>query len=273
MIDEVKVEDEALAQEAVVEEVVEDEQSYDDMFAEQWGEEKPSQEDEDDPETTQEEESTEEDAEAETPEADDAGGDSTEAESQSKEPESATKSDDPYNWINELPDEVKAQAEALKHSALSDQGRVAAYNRRIADLQADLDRMSTRQSAQQQSQKPEGEAPASAELPEKFKQLKEDFPEFADAVEEIRELDRQRFQQEIDQRLQPLNQQQAKQAKAEFNSAVDREAEKIFNTQETGVHWQDIVAGEDFRAWLDSQPRSVQVAARTPDPEAGSAGG
>lgn len=242
--------------------VEEEELSYEDMFAEEWGEGTPAQEE---PEPEPEDAEDTADAAEEITDPDDAGSTTHEEENQEQdEPAAEPKSDDPYSWIEALPDEVKEQAKALKHSALSDQGRVAAYNRRVRDLQDEIDRMKTRPASSTAAEAPEPSS-AAPELPEKFKQLKEDFPEFADAVEAIRQYDRELWNQELTEKLTPFEQERTVAKRSAFDAAVTKEAEAIFNTEETGVHWQDVVEGEDFRAWLADQPNSVKRAAVTPD--------
>lgn len=252
-----KVETDAKDQVAVEEE---NESSYYDLFEAEWG----SRQETDAPESTEPEE---EEADPETTDDDDAGSTPQEEESHEEEsPEPAPDSDDPYAWINNLPDDVRDRAAALKHRADSDQGRVAAMNRRVQDLQDEMDRIRARASRPAEQDSDDEPSSAAAELPEKFKQLKEDFPEFAEAVDAIREYDRQMWNQELNAKLQPFEQERATQSRQAFQSAVTEAAEEIFNTQETGVHWQDIVNGEDFRAWLSEQPNSIKTAAKTPDP-------
>lgn len=262
MVTENEVLEEGVNQEEVSEEA-QDELDYDKEFEAQWGngtDDAPVSN-----EPMDEDDHTEEVAGAETSEPDDAGSTPHEGESQEQITEPAADPDDPYSWIDSLPEEVKEQAAALKHRALSDQGRVAAYNRRLNDLQAEVDRMNSRQTpaTAAKANEPESAAP---ELPEKFKQLKEDFPEFADAVEEIRQYDREVFRNELDEKLKPLEQVRADTKKTAFKAAVSEAASEIFNTEETGVYWEDVVRDEDFSAWLQEQPQSVQNAAQVPDP-------
>lgn len=261
MVENVVIEEGVVESQEVSEEATE-ELDYDAAFDQQWGEAKdePVVEEPKDEEVVSEEEAAEV-----SPEPDDAGGAVKEDENQGQEPAAATDNDDPYSWINSLPDEVKEQAEALKHRAQSDQGRVAAYNRRVNDLQAEVDRMKPRQP--QTAEQARSPAPAASELPEEFKKLKEDFPEFADAVEAIRAHDREQFRAELSEKLQPLEAERTTARRSNFKQAVTTAAEDIFDTQNTGVVWEDVVQGEDFRAWLSMQPKSVQHAATIPDAE------
>ena len=171
---------------------------------------------------------------------------------------------DPYSWIDELPEELKAKAETLKHTAESDQGRVSAYNRRLQSLQYEMDRMK-----QDASSRPAPAAevitPVSDEMPESFKQLKEDFPEFADAVDDVRKYDREQFDKIVADRLQPIEDERTQNARDNFISEVSDGAEEIFNTSETGLTWQDVTKSNNFLTWLDQQPPSVRAAAGVRD--------
>jgi hypothetical protein len=238
----------------------EQELSYEDEFEELWGKQPDdgSEQDEDENEETGEQyadDETEGLGEQEAPPV--------------APPVAATPAttNDPYAWIKALPEEVRAQAESLKHSAMSDQGRVAAYNRQLDSLRRELE------AAQRQARSPvpaeqKGQPSVSAapELPAKFKQLKEDFPEFADAVEEMRELDRLRYEARLTEALSPLEEQRVAHQRTSFTDTVSAAAKDIFQTEESGWAWQDIVAGDDFLAWLDLQPASMKAAARAPDP-------
>lgn len=223
--------------------------SYEEEWAAQWG--VPEQDDK----GTQDEQ---EELELEDGDADQ----ETEVEEVAATPVAAP--DDPYSWIAALPDAVKEQAERLKHSALSDKGRVSAYNRELETLRRELEaaKNSTRAPV------PATQSPsvsAAPELSAKFKQLKEDFPEFAEAVEELRELDRVQIESRITAALSPVTQITAQKARDDFERQVTASAEEIFRTTETGWDWKEIVVGEDFLAWLKLQPSSVRAAAALPD--------
>jgi hypothetical protein len=176
--------------------------------------------------------------------------------------------DDPYSWINSLPDEVKAKAERLKHSADADSGRVAAYNKKLRELRLEMDRMRSRPDIARPADKDAtASEPAVHEMPKEFEQLKEDFPEFASAIDAVRAADRAELEETLAKKFAPLEEDRLRQQQDSFNIAVSEASAEIFDTEETGTDWKDVVQSEDFMAWLDMQPRSVQNAARTPDPE------
>jgi len=251
-----KTEEDALEEDVIQQETSseEEELSYDDEFDKMYG--SGEEEEEGDQESTEEEEEEPEEEAAEEEEEQEA--------TPEEKPPVKQEPNDPYKWINDLPEEVREQAKSLRHAAESHHGRAAAFQRRSEELQAELDR----NRRQTQPAEPQGkpEESAAPELPKEFEKLKEDFPEFAEAVDAIRAYDRQQWDNRIKEQLEPLNQMKNVQAREAFNRAVTTEAEEIFKTKETGVTWSDIVNGDDFRAWLSDQPKSVQQAARTPDP-------
>lgn len=230
---------------------------YDDLFNATYGDK-----------TVDEDSGEDEDPEDKTDDGEASEGTVSEDEGDGDEPSQPYKqADDPYAWIEDLPEEQRAKAELLKHAAESDKGRVSAYNRRLSQLQQEVDRLRVRPSktAGQEDQDSSGESAAAPELPEEFKQLKEDFPEFAEAVDAIRKYDRTAFDKIVADRLQPLEEARAVDRRKSFVDQVSDGAEEIFDTKETGIDWRDITKSENFLSWLEQQPRSVQIAAATPD--------
>lgn len=174
---------------------------------------------------------------------------------------------DPFAWINNLPEKVREQAEQLKHSALSDQGRVAAYNKQLAELKRELEaakRYAATAVPVPAEQKPS--ASAAPELPAKFKQLKEDFPEFAEAVEELRAIDRAQYEARFTEAVSPIERMRVREQRAIFAEAVSAGTAEFLPTDDPEWNWEVVAKSKDFLAWLDMQPESVQDAARVPKP-------
>ena len=245
-----------------VKEEAQDEQglSYDEEWEAQWG---ASEEASSDPAPDEDDDSGAEDG------ADvDGKDDSTQASetTSTSTPLVAPQSDDPFGWIKALPEEVREQAEQLRHSALSDQGRVAAYNKQLAQLRQELDaaKQAAARPAAPAEQKPS--VSAAPELSEKFKQLKEDFPEFAEAVEEIREIDRLRYEARLTEALSPIEQMKIAQQRADFDETVTTGV-KDFLPDAPEWDWRVITKEADFHAWLKLQPQSMNTAARSSDPQ------
>lgn len=239
-------------------------QSYEEMFNDLWGADESNEPESDEP--SSDEEQDEEQEVEESAEGSGAGQGSSQETPPPAPPTSTPASSDPYAWIDSLPEEVKEQARALRNQASSHQGRATAFQRRVSELQEDLRRLEAARKVEPADRKPQAtESAAQVAHSKKLEALKEDFPEFAEALEEVRSAERQEVERRLQEALKPLEEDRARKRVTEFEQAVTAEAERIFNTPETGVHWKDIVAGADFRAWLDMQPKSVQQAARTPD--------
>lgn len=244
------------------EEETETELSYSDEFAAMLAPQDDSDEtaeDSEQPETEEQEDESSDESEGEEEEGRHAGTKADESQ------------DDPYAWIQSLPEEVRKQAESLKHSALSDRNRVAAYNRHLADARRELDEARAA-AARNAPKEPAGQAASEAsvsaapELPPKFQQLKEDFPEFADAVQELFEQDRARHEARLSEVLTPLEERRKKDQYDSFWQEVTEGSKEILKTEDGG-YWdvKEVVSGEDFNAWLQMQPKSVQSAARAAD--------
>lgn len=251
------------------EESQEEELSYEEAFEAQWGTGEPK----DEAEEPSEEEPPSEAAEPEEEvvkasseeEEQEAPTEDTTSESTEPPPE-----DDPYAWIEKLPEDVREKAVQLKNVAGSHYGRATAFQRRVDELNRELSRMKSRDAAPADTKKPEDKSLASQsaaqETPKEWAKLQEDFPEFAEAVEAIRASDREAFNKQLEEKLAPLEQTRLQQERQQFYDKVTDAAEEIFDTKKTGVSWTDVVEGEDFKAWLQMQPGSVQQAARLPDP-------
>lgn len=248
------------------EESFEEEQSYDDAFDAQWGKESPGKAAPSEPSSSEDEEEEEEE-EQPAKEEEDSGQDDHKDEPEPKQPAKEAPPADPYAWINSLPEEVQEQAKALRNQANSHQGRATAFQRRVNELTDELRRLEQARAEAPAEQKPSASESAAPEQLKKLERLKEDFPEFAEALEEVISFERKEVERRVKETLKPLEEERAKKRSDDFNKAVDEGAEEIFHTTETGLHWKAVVDGDDFRAWLQMQPKSVQQAARAPDPD------
>jgi len=249
--------------EEIQEETSEEEPSYEDLFEEMYG----SSEAADPDLNAQEDDDGEESADDDAPDSDDAGSDPQEEgrqEQAAKAQPKPTEDEDPYAWIDSLPEEVRDKAVHLREQTKTHYGRATAFQRRASQLEEELRRAQALRDAEPADRSSKNSEPAAPKTLEKLERLKEDFPEFADALEEVVQTERQRVQEELRNQLKPLIHEQQERRSNQFVAAVDAEAERIFNTPETGVYWKDVVDGEDFRTWLEMQPRSVQQAASTP---------
>ena len=254
---------------AVEKEVVDQEQeassveelSYDDAFDALWGKDEPAVDEHSEPSSSDDDA---EEEEVQEEEGSDEGQEAPKDASPATPPVAATPAD-PYAWINSLPEEVQEQAKALRNQANSHHGRATAFQRRVNELTDELRRLEAAREAAPADRTPKAPESAAPEQLKKLERLKEDFPEFAEALEEVVTHERKEVERRVSESLKPLEDERARKRAADFLSAVDEGAAKIFNTQETGLHWKAVVDGDDFRAWLQMQPKSVQQAARLPD--------
>ena len=160
--------------------------------------------------------------------------------------EPTTEGDDPYSWVESLDPEVRAKVEALKQTAQSSTGRVAA-------LRSRLDKVEAERQAAGQSRSPG--APQEPEMDEdtkrRLEEFREDYPSVAEASQTL-------VDQAVKAAVAPL------QEKLEVERAVaEREklragVAEIFNSAETGIELEDLVASPQWKAWFADQPEAYQ---------------
>ena len=229
-----------------VETEVEEELSYEDEFNKMWKDDDgPILEDpEPKEEVVKEEEPTEE--EPETPEV-------------IEQPKVATR--DPYEWIASLPEEQQEMANALKHQALSDRGRVSALTRQNNSYKNEL---ATARSPVPPV-KEDTDVTSNPQPSENLKRLQEDYPELGKQLSDIWAEHDASMKKDFSDQLAPIQEARTADALASEHARLEAEASDIFNTNETGTYWKDVVQSEDFSAWLNMQPAFIQSTARTSD--------
>lgn len=247
----------------------EEDVSYEELFNQEWGSDEGPDLTAGAEDSNEEEEEVEPEAPAEAGAEEDASTDDNEAEptSAAADPEGSSKSDeggDDEDWYGRLPDEFKGPVDKLQHEIRSDRGRLSALQRKYNETQAALEAARASQATQAAKEEKDTDA-AAPSTSEAAKQLLEDYPELGAQLQEVLAEERRAMDQNLEKKLQPINEaRQAEQASA-AQRYVEEEAAKIFNTEETGVHWKDVVGGDDFPAWLNLQPKFIQDAARTSD--------
>jgi hypothetical protein len=179
-----------------------------------------------------------------------------------------SEADDPYAWINELPEEVKARAEQLRHSSVSNSGRVAALRRRVSEFES-------REAARAQSssrQQPTGTTTTPTDPPETSEELKEfmeKYPALANSVQELVNQERSQMQRELDERVGPVQEELRFQKSIEAKERLETGAAEIFSTAETGIHYTDVTSSTLYNEeFLGSQPEEFRrIATTTADPD------
>jgi hypothetical protein len=241
--------------------VDEDEQAYLDFFKE-VNSEAPSAEDKlDDTSVVSESGDSPDDK---TPEPDGAEAPSATG---TATPETTDDDDDPYAWISDLPPEQQERAKALRHSAVSDAGRVASLQRRNKEVEARLAAVRSTQAEGRDKSPSKGPAkPEEKEMSPKLQEFMESYPQLAESVTELVKQDRRDLEQLIDERLQPVNEDVAYRKISEARSRLEDGASELFDTPNTNVHYSDVLNSELYRdTFLNSQPQEFQDIANTTD--------
>lgn len=166
---------------------------------------------------------------------------------------------DPYAWIESLPEEQREMANRLKHEALSDRGRVSALTRKNQEITTELAQAHSKPVTAASEDAGVTTAP---QLSESLKQLQEDYPELGKQLTEIYAAQEASLEQKFSDQLKPIQEARTADALASEQERLEAAASDIFNTKETGTHWQDVVKSEDFTAWLTLQPQFIQTTAR-----------
>lgn len=189
-------------------------------------------------------------------------------EAQAPEPQEPQQPEQPADPLAGLPDVVKAklaqidqlaQANAqLLHHVKTAEGRVAAMQREFQQARAAQQQVAPNQAPSQ------GQMAVAAKNPEKWEQLKQDFPEWAGAMEEYVAAKLGGVPQQQNTGLDPravamFVQQQVAQSKAEIGRQL--EEARIEGKYE---NWRDTVNSTDFVQWFSVQPPEVRALAESP---------
>lgn len=179
--------------------------------------------------------------------------------------EEAAPSEEPEDPLAGLPDVVRAKlaqidelatANAqLLHHVKTAEGRVAAMQREFQQA-----RVAQQQVAPQEAPS-QGQIANAAKNPEKWEQLKEDFPEWAGAMEEYvaSKLGSVQPQQGLDpQQVAAFVQQQVDQTKAEMRQAI--EEARVDGKYE---NWKDTVNTLEFTQWFTVQSPEIRSLANS----------
>ncbi|MBJ2129064.1 hypothetical protein JC525_08955 [Alteromonas sp. IB21] len=184
-----------------------------------------------------------EDIEAPEPESnggqESAGTDESEAE-EPQEPDELTK--------------LKEENQRLQHQFNSVNGRVSAYQRQAEQYKQQLE----------QRQQPQvGDNPQGSGMSdEKWEQLKEDYPDIAEAMESQLNGIRSQYEGELTRikgEVEPLKQYQ-QQAQQELHISSQMQA-----LESQHPDWRDVVQTDEYGQWLQTQPPSVQALMESTD--------
>lgn len=188
------------------------------------------------------------------------------ASNESTSASSTTKGDDPYAWVADLPpelEELRKHAEALVRRDQSNTGRVAAMRSRLDELEAAKE---ARKTVGVSSPSKEAE-PSLEDVGEmnddELEEFRKEFPSVAANVDKIVAQQIAKEREEILGQVRPIQEERAQQKILAEKTHLRTEAEKIFDTANTGIHLEDVLQSQEWQAWLGSQPEAYQQFART----------
>jgi hypothetical protein len=217
-------------------------QEFEDAFAE-FADSKRVEEPE---ETEREEPQGEEDAPAqEEPEREEGG----------QEDPLAALTDDQRDYLKKIEEE----RDQWRHRFQSDAGRVGALQRKINELETQLTSSASKSPEQPSQREIEGAIGDDKKLDE----FKEDYPEFADAIQHIVESrlqkEREALEEKFGQQIKPIHERFQK-----------NEQEQYFASQYAALEaahpdWQSVGRSQEFMEWVKRQPPIIQQAANSDD--------
>lgn len=146
----------------------------------------------------------------------------------------------------ETPEQLKARLDAAEKAAKDWEHR----------YRSDLGRQSVLQKRLKELEEKATQAPAVDPASEKFRKLREDFPEIAEALEEELESRIKRVRGEVVESVEPIKQDFQKKAQAEAEDAVEQ----------AHAGWRDTVKTTEFSTWFADQPEGVKELANSTNP-------
>jgi hypothetical protein len=213
-------------------------------------------------ETVDEEDSSpSEETEEPDPDNEDPEDDATDTSAASAEGDSTDnrETEYPYDWMGALDEDLRKEVEKIVHSERSQKGRVAALRRQLDEVRSE----------QEARERTVSQASATAAAGDKKLEdmndveLEEFLEEFPSVGKNVQKLIDRRLEEELTRRVQPLEQQRLQQDLMERRQRLRMEAERIFNTVETGIDLDDVLSSNAFREWVNEQPAEYRQFAST----------
>lgn len=142
----------------------------------------------------------------------------------------------------------------LEHRRRSDDGRVSALQKQINSLTEKLEAKPSPEPA------PSDDAATTGLTPEQLKEFNEDYGDIASFINA-------QVQEQIKDRMAPLNQQMS-QFEQTQQLSESRQQEEVFSTElkrlaSAHPDYQSIQAGNEFWDWLDTKPKFMQAAVKS----------
>lgn len=237
--------------------VLEEEQDeLDNWFEEDEDEDQSAEEDAE----YEEESSPSEDEEEPEPDDEDQSEDAAVAASDEGTSAKARSEENPYAWMEELDSDLKAKVERLVQSDRSNKGRVAALQRQLDSVRSQQDAREKTQSSAAAQQVAAANGKNLEDMnDEELAEFMEEFPSVARNVQKLID---QRVRDEMARRVQPLEEARIQQKLEQDRYILRQEAQRIFNTVETGIDLDDVTSSRAFTQWLAEQSQEYQNFAR-----------
>lgn len=179
-----------------------------------------------------------------------------------------------YGVVDEIKDpvvksrvqEIISRAERFRGSQSALTKKVQGYEQSVRQLEAQIQKVNERE--------PDKESRGEAKAPQSLEALKAKYPQLAQAIEDTvafqkerggEGLSREEVERMVTERLAPVERKYSEDTLNAEMQRLDEMAADLFDTKNTGIKASDIIVGEyseDFKAWLSSQPESVQNMAR-----------
>lgn len=147
----------------------------------------------------------------------------------------------------EEPDELttlKAENEKLLHQNNSANGRISGLQLKINELTRKVEDVTTTPPAAAEEEPQE-------EDDESWNEIKEDFPEIAEAVEKRIS----KMSQTVEAKIDPLVTSNEERTKADQQA---RESEELEKLEEIHPDWRESISGQEFSDWYLKQPAKTQ---------------
>ena len=167
---------------------------------------------------------------------------------------------DPYDWVETLDPEVRKQAEALVRRDQSNAGRVAATQRRLDEANAELE---ARRIASATVRRKTSDSAKTEELDPRLKEFAEEFPTVHENIQRMNVAEREKMRAEIMEEVRPIKEDAVKQHLMQEREQLRAGFNQLFNTHETGLQMEEVLASTEWKSWLDIQPTEYQQFVKT----------
>lgn len=147
----------------------------------------------------------------------------------------------PEKSTDELIEELQRDRDNWRHQFQSNNGRISTYQKQIQDLQGQIQDLSKKQQDQLQQSIKDND----------WDQIKEDFPELADAMDK-------RLKTQIDQALSRISQFDNRLKPIEEQTHQQRIQGQYAALAAEHPDYKEVVRSNEFQQWIQTQPQPVK---------------